>query len=102
VPAREHLKLSSHCGWAIIKNSGHEAEDVDTMEDPTEERFYEARKSTFGSRWPHEQKRGWLCKTEKMAAAGWHFAPTPEFDDFVSCAYCNLSLDGWEPKDSPL
>jgi Inhibitor of Apoptosis domain len=72
------------------------------MEDPTDDRLFEARKATFGSRWPHENKRGWVCKTEKMAAAGWHFAPTAECEDLVSCAYCNLSLDGWEPKDSPL
>jgi hypothetical protein len=98
----EHLKLSSVCGWAIIKHAGQQADDVSTMEDPTNDRLFEARKATFGSRWPHEHKRGWVCKTEKMAAAGWHFAPTAEFEDFVSCAYCNLSLDGWEPKDSPL
>lgn len=98
----EHLKLSSDCGWAILENSGQEAADISTMENPTNERLSEARRATFGSNWPHEHKRGWVCKTEKMVAAGWHFAPTPEFDDFVSCAYCNLSLDGWEPKDSPL
>lgn len=98
----EHLKLSNHCGWAIIKDVARVVEDISTMEDPTEERLFQARKATFASRWPHEHKRGWVCKTEKMAAAGWHFAPTDECEDFVSCAYCNLSLDGWEPKDSPL
>lgn len=98
----EHLKLSSNCGWAIIKNIGQARDDVSTVEDPTDKRLLEARTSTFGSSWPHEHKRGWVCKAEKMAAAGWHFAPTPESEDFVSCAYCNLSLDGWEPKDSPL
>jgi Inhibitor of Apoptosis domain len=98
----EHLKLSSDCGWAIVKHAGQQAKDVSTMEDPTDDRLFEARKATFGSRWSHENKRGWVCKTEKMAAAGWHFAPTAECEDLVSCAYCNLSLDGWEPKDSPL
>ena len=71
------------------------------MEDPTQTRLSEARLATFMDLWPHESKRGWHCKTAAMVAAGWHFAPTPESDDFVSCAYCRLSLDGWEPKDNP-
>ncbi len=37
-----------------------------------------------------------------MVDAGWYYCPTAESDDFVTCAYCNLSLDGWEPKDNPL
>jgi hypothetical protein len=37
-----------------------------------------------------------------MVEAGWYFCPTQESDDFVTCAYCNLCLDGWEPKDDPL
>ena len=36
-----------------------------------------------------------------MVDAGWHYCPTIESDDFVRCAYCSLSLDGWEPKDDP-
>ena len=36
-----------------------------------------------------------------MVEAGWHYCPTSESDDFVRCAYCDLSLDGWEPKDNP-
>ncbi len=36
-----------------------------------------------------------------MVDAGWHYCPTVESDDFVKCAYCSLSLDGWEPKDDP-
>ena len=36
-----------------------------------------------------------------MVDAGWHYCPTVESDDFVRCAYCSLSLDGWEPKDDP-
>ena len=36
-----------------------------------------------------------------MIDAGWHYCPTVESDDFVRCAYCSLSLDGWEPKDDP-
>lgn len=36
-----------------------------------------------------------------MIEAGWYYCPTLESDDFVQCAYCGLSLDGWEPKDNP-
>src|SRR5213080_2812261 len=36
-PVAEHLKLSSSCGWAIIKSIGQEGHDTSTMEDPTSE-----------------------------------------------------------------
>lgn len=39
---------------------------------------------------------------EQMASAGWHYAPTKESNDFAKCAYCELSLDGWEDTDNPL
>ena len=89
-------------------------------EDPMSVKMVEARKSTFAGMWPHEGKRGWTCKTqkvpghcfdealrladsiEKMVDAGWYYCPTTESDDFVKCPYCQLSLDGWEPKDKPL
>ena len=78
-----------------------EEHHASTMEDPTDLRIGDARRATFSSRWPHESKRGWVCKTEKMVDAGWYYAPTPESDDYVTCVYCKLSLDGWEPKDNP-
>lgn len=37
-----------------------------------------------------------------MASAGWHYAPAKESNDFARCAYCELSLDGWEANDNPL
>ncbi len=40
--------------------------------------------------------------TVQMVDAGWYYCPTLESDDFVSCPYCSLCLDGWEPKDKPL
>lgn len=43
-----------------------------------------------------------LLTCDKMVEAGWCYDPSPEFDDGVTCFYCNLSLDGWEPKDNPL
>jgi hypothetical protein len=101
-PLAEHLKHSPECGWAAMMEVSQDGAGPATMEDPTDARLLGARKATFADIWPHEGKRGWLCKTAALSAAGWYFAPTPESDDFVSCAYCKLSLDGWEPKDSPL
>jgi len=101
VPLEEHLKHSPECGWAIVMDLGRDGFDPTTMEDPTQTRLSEARRATFGDLWPHENKRGWLCKSSALSNAGWHYCPTPESDDFVSCSYCKLSLDGWEPKDNP-
>ncbi|KIX03405.1 uncharacterized protein Z518_06957 [Rhinocladiella mackenziei CBS 650.93] len=101
-PVEEHLKHSSDCGWAILMSAEQDGNlDTNTMEDPTGPQFADARRATFSIGWPHESKRGWTCKTEKMVEAGWHYAPTQESDDFVSCVHCKLSLDGWEPKDNP-
>ncbi|KAI9719728.1 MAG: hypothetical protein M1812_003216 [Candelaria pacifica] len=103
IPASEHLHHSPECGWAInacieLRNEDKERDE----EDPLSEKMMEARRATFMDKWPHDGKRGWTCKTEKMVDAGWYYCPTTESDDFVTCAYCNLSLDGWEPKDNPL
>ncbi|KEF60797.1 uncharacterized protein A1O9_02359 [Exophiala aquamarina CBS 119918] len=101
-PIQEHVTHSSDCGWAILMSLGQDTTtDVNTMEDPTGQLYVDARRATFSIGWPHESKRGWTCKIEKMVEAGWHYAPTTESDDFVSCIHCKLSLDGWEPKDNP-
>jgi len=36
-----------------------------------------------------------------MVDAGWHFAPTKDGPDTCACAYCHLSLDGFELEDNP-
>ena len=101
-PVEEHLKHSQECGWAILMNAAQDKEqDTATMEDPTGQLLAEARRATYAIGWPHEPKRAWRCKVEKMVEAGWHFAPVTDGEDYVSCAYCKLSLDGWEPKDDP-
>jgi hypothetical protein len=101
-PVEEHLKHSPGCGWAILMNAAQEAkQNTETIEDPTGQLLTDARRATFAIGWPHESKRAWKCKTERMVEAGWHFAPVAEGEDYVSCAYCKLSLDGWEPKDDP-
>lgn len=98
----EHLKHSPNCGWAITIATEIQIEDgSQSQEDPMSERMLDARRMTFDSKWPHENKRGWTCKIQKMIEAGWYYCPTLESEDFVKCSYCSLSLDGWEPKDNP-
>lgn len=64
-PFVEHLKLSPQCGWAIVASI--EAKDSETvLENPLSARMIEARKSTFGDRWPHEGKKGWKCKVKQV------------------------------------
>ncbi|KAK4991540.1 hypothetical protein LTR50_001734 [Elasticomyces elasticus] len=94
----EHLAHSSHCGWATSLTVNDENES----RDPMTQSLVEARKSTFADFWPHEGKKGWKCKVGKMVEAGWCYDPAPEVEDGVTCFYCQLSLDGWEPKDNPL
>ncbi|KPI44589.1 Protein bir1 [Cyphellophora attinorum] len=101
-PIQEHLRHSPDCGYAIMMSLTRETHfDPGQMNDPTSTAMVEARTATFAIGWPHDGKRGWVCKTEKMVEAGWHFAPTASSEDYASCAYCKLSLDGWEPKDNP-
>ena len=66
-PAVEHLKLSPQCGWAINVCVEQKVETA-TIEDLNlaSDKMLEARKMTFSSRWPHENKRGWLCKSQKV------------------------------------
>ena len=115
-PIREHLAHSGHCNWALSLQAGFAAQQeqdatdddaIQQQQDPMCEQLVEARTGTFSS-WPHEGKRGWKCKISKMVEAGWCFDPAPnvaeeeEEGDGVTCFYCSLSLDGWEPKDDPM
>ncbi|KAG9247032.1 hypothetical protein BJ878DRAFT_415767 [Calycina marina] len=100
-PLGEHLTLSPDCGWAIVATI--ETQDGDlSVEYPASARMMEARKATFASRWPHESKKGWKCKTKQLVDAGWKYTPTPESDDMATCTYCSLALDGWENTDKPI
>ncbi|OGE54635.1 hypothetical protein PENARI_c005G02576 [Penicillium arizonense] len=99
-PITEHLKHAPDCGWAIMMDIQQNSSNPSSIEDPTNERITQARASTFGSAWPHDGKRGWLTMAQ-MVEGGWYFCPTEESNDLASCAYCKLSLDGWEPKDDP-
>lgn len=64
----EHLKLSPNCGWAVTIAIEQEIEGGShALEDPMSERILEARHMTFGSKWPHENKKGWACKIQKAS-----------------------------------
>src|SRR5215469_754999 len=102
-PFTEHLRHSPNCGWAVnAAISRALARGEQPRDDPMGERLVQAREVTFHHSWPHEGRKGWKCKTKKMVEAGWCYDPSPEYDDCVRCFYCDLSLDGWEPKDDPL
>ncbi|KAK5682533.1 hypothetical protein LTS10_005661 [Elasticomyces elasticus] len=98
-PLAEHLAHAPTCPWALCK-SVKLTSDNDEPVDPLSEAMVTARTSTFVD-WPHEGKRGWRCKVAKMVEAGWCHDPSPEDEDGVTCFYCDVSLDGWEPKDDP-
>ncbi|CCG81736.1 putative Chromosome segregation protein BIR1 [Taphrina deformans PYCC 5710] len=98
-PLNEHLahpKTKAGCSWALLMS-----EKRKPTIPPTHATLLKAREATFKG-WPHEKERGWVGKSKKMAKAGFHFAPSLESADAVECIYCNLGLDGWEPKDDPL
>ncbi|KAH6659026.1 hypothetical protein BKA67DRAFT_685634 [Truncatella angustata] len=100
-PLQEHLRLSPHCGWAIVTAIEAALGDYNA-DDPSHPDMMQARKATFAQRWPHEAKRGWKCKTKQMVDAGWKYTPTLDSDDMATCTYCQLALDGWEPSDKPM
>ncbi|KAF2149232.1 hypothetical protein K461DRAFT_296714 [Myriangium duriaei CBS 260.36] len=97
IPIREHLAHSPDCAWAVSTSVTLGNED----RDPLSEKLLAARLATFGTSWPYEKKRGWKCKSKKLAEAGWCMDPSMAGEDGTTCFYCNLSLDGWEPKDDP-
>ena len=66
-PIREHLNYSPTCGWAVNVAIEQATESgTHKEEDPMSAEMLEARKWTFAGRWPHEGKRGWTCKTQKV------------------------------------
>lgn len=122
-PSVEHLKHCPDCGWARVAVTQSVDDDRKHVDDPRGEVMLDARLMTFGKKWwPHEDKKGWVPKVHKvcflsytvgsapevlmkygqMADAGWHYAPMKESNDFAICAYCELSLDGWEAGDDPM
>lgn len=109
---REHLAHSPACAWALVlfaplsSSDGSAAAAAAAGEewqcDPLSDSLVAARTATFASLWPHAGKRGWRCTVARMVRAGWAYDPSPDGgEDGATCFYCNLSLDGWEPKDDP-
>lgn len=97
-PLREHLEHSRGCSWATILSKDWQNEK---NHDPHCKENIGMRLTTFDNKWPLEKKRGWPTSL-KLAEAGFYFAPTVAEEDLVVCAYCDISLDGWERTDDPL
>ncbi|KAG5440674.1 hypothetical protein PCK2_000262 [Pneumocystis canis] len=95
-PVKEHIQHSRQCGWAILKYIKLGDTDMNAF---TEKELQEARKATFGSWWPHEQKRGRFLKIIKMSQAGFYYNPTPDSNDMVSCIHCGLGI-GFEESQN--
>ena len=64
-PLHEHLRFARNCGWAITAAIEADIGDLG-KDDPSSSEMIEARKSTFSTKWPHEGKRGWKCKTKQV------------------------------------
>jgi hypothetical protein len=65
-PIDEHLKHAPDCAWAIMMDIQQRSSNPAEIEDPTGERVTQARLATFGSTWPHDGKRGWVCQSDKV------------------------------------
>ncbi|KAH0551032.1 hypothetical protein GP486_007611, partial [Trichoglossum hirsutum] len=67
-PVEEHLKHSADCGWAVNVSIEQKSEEQkrDHSGDPLGVSVMAARRATFAERWPHENKKGWLCKITKV------------------------------------
>lgn len=65
-PITEHLKHSPECGWAIMMDIQQSSSNPKKIEDPTSERIVQARAATFGTSWPHDGKKGWVCQSVKV------------------------------------
>ncbi|KKA30615.1 hypothetical protein TD95_000833 [Thielaviopsis punctulata] len=100
-PFNEHLKHSRSCGWAILVAAEYAIDGYDEL-DPLDPGLVAARKETFEGVWPHENSKGWKCKSKQLVDSGWVYTPTLESSDMATCLYCGLAVDGWEPNDKPI
>ncbi len=88
-PLEEHLKHSPTCGWAIVAAIEAGFGNYGKVH-PLDPAMVEARKATFGGRWPYESKKGFKCKTKKVrnhAPAG---PPAGPLETRLTCR-CSLS-----------
>lgn len=65
-PIQEHLKHSPFCGWAVTAAVEANLGDYGKMH-PLEPILVDARKATFGGKWPYESKRGFKCKSKQVS-----------------------------------
>ncbi|XP_061643451.1 baculoviral IAP repeat-containing protein 5b isoform X1 [Phyllopteryx taeniolatus] len=56
------------------------------------------REQSFAN-WPFREDC--KCTPEKMASAGFVHCPSENEPDVVSCFFCLIELEGWEPDDDP-
>ncbi len=62
---------------------------------------FESRLKTF-RQWPHSAAIRPLATPSALASQGFYFAPDDHYKDRVLCAFCNLELAEWGPKDDPI
>ncbi|ODV90249.1 hypothetical protein CANCADRAFT_104016 [Tortispora caseinolytica NRRL Y-17796] len=91
-PLLQHNIYASQCAFAASQLG-----DTDDRELALTKRI-----ETFGVNWPHDNKRGWLATSRKVAEAGFHYVSLVPEDDNAVCTSCGLALEGWEPKDDPI
>ena len=62
------MKHSLYCGWALVHATELKLErnPKAAIDDPMGDKMTDARINTFGNWWPHEKKKGWLPKVEKV------------------------------------
>ncbi|KAJ3161755.1 hypothetical protein HDU86_006526 [Geranomyces michiganensis] len=70
--------------------------------DPHSDESARLRANTFGAKWPFAGIKGAeSLQPEKMAAAGFVYAPDVAAPDIALCPYCDVTLEGWEMADDP-
>jgi len=62
---------------------------------------YESRFKTFRA-WPHSSAIRPLATPTTLASQGFYFSADDHYKDRVLCAFCNLELAEWGPKDDPI
>lgn len=62
---------------------------------------FESRTKSFRG-WPHSSVMRPLATAAILASQGFYFSPNDHFKDRVLCAFCNLELAEWGPKDDPI
>ncbi|KAH7105161.1 hypothetical protein BKA62DRAFT_827276 [Auriculariales sp. MPI-PUGE-AT-0066] len=111
-PFAIHFQKNPKCEWALARCSVELDKDArgrwsfkDKARLPSARALVKARQDTFRIQpkiWPPDQIKGHAANSKKMAEAGFVYTPQEPGDDCASCVYCDTSLSGWEPEDSPL